>query len=150
MLILIDHLWWKRQNRLIDRYEQVDRVVEALQETEPCTRYGTTGSSRDIENQWDDSSSAHTPLLPTATPDASPAWLIRLAINTSFVINIGLFLVKMALALFSGSMAILATAFESFLDILSNAIIFCTSVFIRKKDYYAYPVGKVKTNKRGA
>lgn len=110
----------------------MDRVVEALQQEddEPYFR-------RDIENQGE-----HTPLLPTS--DSSPAWLIRLAINASFAINICLFLVKLALALVSGSMAILATAFESFLDILSNAILFCTSVFIRKKDYYTYPVGKVR------
>ncbi|CAO3596026.1 unnamed protein product [Absidia cylindrospora] len=55
----------------------------------------------------------------------------------------------MALAYFSGSIAILATAFESFLDILSSAIIFFTNLFIRKRDYYKYPVGKARMEPLG-
>ncbi|KAI8336352.1 hypothetical protein BC941DRAFT_461767 [Chlamydoabsidia padenii] len=152
--------FYTHQNHLIDLYEEVDRIVDALQEGQNLKTYGTISSQqlthmeRDIENQSEelDSISTHVPLLAdtSSTESASsPPWLIRLAINMSFTINIGLFLAKLALALFSGSMAILATAFESFLDILSNAIIFCTTQFIRKKDYYAYPVGKSRIEPLG-
>lgn len=71
-------------------------------------------------------------------------WLIHLAINISFIANVVLFLTKVFLAIYSGSMAILASAFESFLDILSNAIIFFTIRIIRQRNVYDYPVGKVK------
>lgn len=81
---------------------------------------------------------------PTISTTSSPSWLIHLAINLSFVANIVLFLTKMFLAVYSGSMAILASAFESFLDILSNAIIFFTIRVIRQKNLYDYPVGKVR------
>lgn len=70
--------------------------------------------------------------------------LIHLAINISFIANILLFLSKVFLAVYSRSMAILASAFESFLDILSNAIIFFTIRVIRQRNMYDYPVGKVR------
>lgn len=73
-------------------------------------------------------------------------WLIHLAINISFIANVVLFLTKVFLAIYSGSMAILASAFESFLDILSNAIIFFTIRIIRQRNVYDYPVGKVSGN----
>jgi Co/Zn/Cd efflux system component len=74
---------------------------------------------------------------------SSPNWLIHLAINLSFVANIVLFLIKVFLAFYSGSIAIFASAFESFLDILSNTIIFVTIRVTRQKNLYDYPVGKV-------
>lgn len=73
----------------------------------------------------------------------SRPWLIHLAINVSFIANVALFIAKFVLALYSGSMAILASAFESFLDLLSNAIIFFTVRIMRHQDWYKYPVGKV-------
>lgn len=87
-----------------------------------------------------------TPLLvsnKTNTESNKNQWLIHLAINISFVANVILFLTKVFLAFYSGSMAILASAFESFLDILSNAIIFFTIRIIRQRNVYDYPVGKV-------
>lgn len=74
---------------------------------------------------------------------ASRPWLIHLAINVSFNANVALFIAKFLLALYSGSMAILASAFESFLDLLSNGIIFITVRMMRNQDWYRYPVGKV-------
>lgn len=76
-------------------------------------------------------------------------WIIHLAINLSFFANVALFLTKIILAWFSGSMALLASAFESFLDIVSNAIIFFTVRIIRQKDYYSYPVGKSRMEPLG-
>lgn len=73
----------------------------------------------------------------------SRPWLIHLAINVSFIANVALFIAKFLLALYSGSMAILASAFESFLDLLSNGIIFITVRMMRNQDWYRYPVGKV-------
>lgn len=93
-------------------------------------------------------SDEETPLL-LNSKETSAAWLIHLAINLSFVANIVLFLTKAFLAFFTGSIAILASAFESFLDILSNGIIFFTIRVIRQKNIYTYPVGKSRMEPLG-
>lgn len=136
---------FQHQNEMIDRFKEVDEVVDRLQKGQ------TYGAIRpgDEESQTrpftDDPSK---PLLngKKQNQEKSPAWVVRLAINLSMVANIVLFASKLFVAFFSGSMAILASAFESFLDLLSNAIIFFTIRIMRQKDYYTYPVGKVMNN----
>jgi hypothetical protein len=124
----------KHQNSIIERYQRVDRVIDELQRDD---EYESITPNRADEE------SAPLIVKQHETRASSPQWLIHLAINLSFVINIILFLTKLFLAVFSGSMAILASAFESFLDILSNAIIFFTIRVIQQKNIYNYPVGKV-------
>lgn len=147
---------------MIDRFMEVDRVIEALKHGVTPSEYSSLNDQdrhdeeapRLVSNKKGAEETA--PLL-TKTPEQqqmysvepvnekrTALWIIHLAINVSFVANIALFATKVFLALFSGSMAILASAFESFLDIVSNGIIFLTIRVIRQKDYYTYPVGKVK------
>jgi divalent metal cation (Fe/Co/Zn/Cd) transporter len=146
---------------MIERFIEVDRVVEALQKgQDPCPEsYGTLDEEqgvavrRSTKTTNDESeallaSRSSTPDQPTSS-EKSPMWIIHLAINLSFLANIMLFLTKIVLAWFSGSMALLASAFESFLDIVSNAIIFFTVRIIRQKDYYTYPVGKSRMEPLG-
>jgi divalent metal cation (Fe/Co/Zn/Cd) transporter len=147
---------------MITRFVQVDRVVDALQKGEtPIADYGAMedeergfagnhGCTAALNSREND------PLLSasrSSTPDfestKSPMWIIHLAINLSFLANITLFVTKIILALASGSMALLASAFESFLDIVSNAIIFFTVRIIRQKNYYSYPVGKSRMEPLG-
>jgi hypothetical protein len=141
---------------MIDRFMEVDRVIEALKHGVTPSEYGSLYDSErhDEENPGNSSSSSDHEAAPLLSPAGktvgeltnekrTPLWIIHLAINLSFVANLALFATKVFLALFSGSMAILASAFESFLDIVSNAIIFFTIRIIRRKDYYTYPVGKV-------
>lgn len=141
---------------MIDRFEQVDRIVDALKRGDDLGMplYGSFSKSPnsviDDEESFMSfhgryvSESENEPLLVNGSKaENSPQWLVRLAINLSFVANFAVFVAKIVLAFFTGSMSILASAFESFLDILSNGIIFFTVLLIRQKDYYAYPVGKV-------
>lgn len=84
------------------------------------------------------------PLLPKQSSSESTSQLaVHLAINASFAINFVLFITKILVAFTSGSLSVLASTFESFLDLLSNGIIFYTVRIIKKRDYYNYPVGKV-------
>jgi hypothetical protein len=129
-------------------------VIEDIQKHGPV--YGSTssvtGSLQNSACNDDDDEERHvgSPLLTNrqSSKRSSSPWLIHLAINVSFIANIILFLTKVFLAVFSGSMALLASAFESFLDILSNAIIFFTVRVIRQRNTYDYPVGKVICVKR--
>lgn len=143
---------------MISRFLQVDRVVESLQKGEYSSpdHYGTIpdDEERGFAVGADAIGGDRQALLSrSSTPDfesaKSPMWIIHLAINLSFLANIALFVTKLILAWYSGSMALLASAFESFLDIVSNAIIFFTVRIIRQKNYYSYPVGKSRMEPLG-
>lgn len=152
---------------MISRFVQVDQVVNSLQKGEaPLSNYYYGSVAGDEERggfqdangntmTLDVSAGENQPLMSSrsSTPDIesskSPMWIIQLAINLSFLANITLFATKIILAWYSGSMALLASAFESFLDIVSNAIIFFTVRIIRQKNYYSYPVGKSRMEPLG-
>ncbi|KAG2232574.1 cation efflux family-domain-containing protein [Thamnidium elegans] len=137
--------FYEHQNKIIDKYIEVDNIIKELGR---CPE--TFGSSSTYQNSavFDE----ETPLVikpSESCSSSSPSWIVHLAINLSFMANIILFLTKAFLAFFTGSIAILASAFESFLDILSNAIIFFTIRVIRQKNIYDYPVGKSRMEPLG-
>ncbi|KAF7726511.1 hypothetical protein EC973_008642 [Apophysomyces ossiformis] len=141
--------FYEKQNEMIDRFLEVDYILENLQygnnNNSNTHDYGSLSTVADEESQVRNETA---PLLANSEKK-SALWIIHLAINLSFVANIALFATKLFLAFFSGSMAILASAFESFLDIVSNAIIFFTIRIIRRKDFYTYPVGKSRMEPLG-
>ena len=143
---------------MITRFTQVDRVIDALQKGQDPSNYGSIRPDDEEErvatigpNVLGDSEAllSSRSSTPEITSSKSPMWIIHLAINLSFFANIALFVTKIILAWYSGSMALLASAFESFLDIVSNAIIFFTVRVIRQKNYYSYPVGKSRMEPLG-
>ncbi|KAL0092451.1 hypothetical protein J3Q64DRAFT_1719032 [Phycomyces blakesleeanus] len=147
--------FYKHQNEMIDRFLEVDHVVECLQRGEDPheTSYGAVAAvpprDRDEEEGGSGQSEPLLGLQKNMGDKRTKMWIVHLAINLSFVANIMLFAAKLFVAFYSGSMAILASAFESFLDIVSNAIIFFTVRIIRHKDFYTYPVGKSRMEPLG-
>ncbi|KAG1471233.1 hypothetical protein G6F56_002242 [Rhizopus delemar] len=150
--------FYEHQNSMISRFVHVDKVINSLEKGETLLQHNYGSILADEEHGLgcttpDESqpllsnSRSTTPEMENGTK--SPMWIIHLAINLSFFANVTLFLTKIILAWFSGSMALLASAFESFLDIVSNAIIFFTVRIIRQKDYYSYPVGKSRMEPLG-
>ncbi|CEG63685.1 hypothetical protein RMATCC62417_00792 [Rhizopus microsporus] len=150
--------FYERQNSMISRFIHVDKIINSLEKGELSLPHNYGSILADEERGFVCAAAGESqPLLSSSrstTPDVdgdkkSPMWIVHLAINLSFFANIALFLTKIILAWFSGSMALLASAFESFLDIVSNAIIFFTVRIIRQKDYYSYPVGKSRMEPLG-
>jgi hypothetical protein len=126
---------------MIDRFLEVDHIIEALERGENPLEIGYL-ENIDEENELANGSSR--PLLAKSGRSRSAsATLVHLAINLSMVANIVLFVTKVLLAYVSNSISILASAFETLLDLLSNAIIWYTIRVIKHEDYYGYPVGKV-------
>ncbi len=70
--------------------------------------------------------------------------LITIAVNTSFTINVLLFILKVIISVTSGSVSILASTLDSGLDIASGAILYFTNKIKNKKEFYKYPTGKEK------
>lgn len=67
---------------------------------------------------------------------------VRRAVSISFACNIILFLLKTFAAVWSLSLALIASTVDSFLDLLSGAILFLTERAGKQRDPYKYPQGK--------
>ena len=65
--------------------------------------------------------------------------LITIAVNTSFTINVLLFILKIIISVTSGSMSILASTLDSGLDQCFGAILYFTNKIKNKKEFYKYP-----------
>ncbi|MCO5555371.1 hypothetical protein L7F22_008917 [Adiantum nelumboides] len=64
------------------------------------------------------------------------------AINISNVANFTIFAATVFVAAISGSLALVASALDSFLDLMSGLILWFTSIKMRKPNPHAYPIGK--------
>jgi cation diffusion facilitator family transporter len=72
-----------------------------------------------------------------------------MAMALSFGTNVALFCAKLTSAVLSGSLSIIASALDSFLDLLSGLLLFLTARAQRNVDPYAYPVGKTRLQPLG-
>ncbi|ORY04804.1 metal tolerance protein [Basidiobolus meristosporus CBS 931.73] len=116
--------FYQGQNEQLERFEEVDDILS-----------DTKGLPRLI--QLPETNLETTPLI-NSNRNKQVSW----AINISFLANICLFVMKVYMTLSSGSLAILVSALDSFLDIMAGTVIFCTSIIIRRKNFYKYPIGK--------
>ncbi|CAL9093073.1 metal tolerance protein 7-like isoform X1 [Musa acuminata AAA Group] len=66
----------------------------------------------------------------------------RLAINVSNIVNLILFASKVLACVESKSMAVIASALDSLLDLMSGLILWFTSYAMKKPNQYSYPIGK--------
>lgn len=140
-------MFQKHQNEMVDRFLEVDYIVEALERGENPMQ--TVNETENNDEESGIANGSNQPLLGKSgglrSKTASPT-IVHLAINLSMVANIVLFVTKVVLAYFSNSISILASAFETLLDLLSNAIIWYTIRVIKHQDYYGYPIGKVSSS----
>lgn len=72
----------------------------------------------------------------------------RMAMRMSFLSNCLLLALKAFIGFTSGSLAIIASALDSLLDLISGAILFLTSRAMNQHDVYKYPIGKVGSGPR--
>ncbi|KAG0025800.1 hypothetical protein BGZ81_006843 [Podila clonocystis] len=76
--------------------------------------------------------------------------LVQLAINTSFIANIFLVILKIWAVLLSDSLAVLASMIDSLMDLLSGAIIWYSARLRNNTtDGHRYPVGKARMEPLG-
>lgn len=75
---------------------------------------------------------------------------VQLAINVSFVANVILVILKIWTVLLSDSLAVLASMIDSFMDLLSGAIIWYSArLRSNTSDGHRYPVGKARMEPLG-
>ncbi|KAG0592746.1 hypothetical protein KC19_1G277800 [Ceratodon purpureus] len=71
------------------------------------------------------------------------------AINFSYCTNLFLFIIKVIAAARSGSLAIVASALDSLLDLLAGAILWFTKWSMQHINKYKYPIGKSRVQPVG-
>jgi len=67
---------------------------------------------------------------------------VKIALNLSLAVNVGLFVMQIVAAILSGSLALIATSADAFMDLLSGFILWMTARSKSKKNAFVYPTGK--------
>lgn len=106
-------------------YAEQDALITALEDAE------TRVTSR----------MAGTAAVAAGESAATLRW-VSFLVNLSFGCNCGLFALKLAVAIYSSSLAIIASTIDSSLDVLSGAIIWCAARIAARKDVFRFPVGR--------
>ncbi|GAP88344.1 putative cation efflux family protein [Rosellinia necatrix] len=76
--------------------------------------------------------------------DARMAPRVKFAVNASFAVNFGLFIIQVYAAASTGSLSLFATAADAFVDLVSSTIMWVTSRLAVKPSVYKYPVGRTR------
>jgi cation diffusion facilitator family transporter len=80
--------------------------------------------------------------VPLSAAELRTARLVSVAINLSFAANLALLAIKIAAAVASGSLAVVASLVDSVMDIVSGGVVFASARLAARRDPHGYPVGK--------
>lgn len=113
--------FYRRQNDQIDAYVNIDKESRGLRDpNQPSQEEIEEIESRRLRG-------------------------VQIAIYGSFILNVALFLAKIVAVVLSGSISLIASAVDSFLDLISGSIIFITSLLMkRRRSIYLYPAGNTR------
>ncbi len=89
------------------------------------------------------------PLPPTKSLLISDHWSVRALVSASFVLNVLLLAGKLFATIVSGSLAVLASLLDSFLDLLSGSILLFVQRSMRRSSRYQFPAGKSRLEPLG-
>ena len=122
-----------RRKQAVQRfYDEQDVLITAIEDTEARIARREAGLATRHSTDED------------ARTSAAEAKHITFLINLSFVLNVCLFALKIFVAAYSGSLAIVASAVESSLDIFSGSIIWCAARIARRRNVHKWPIGKTR------
>ena len=129
--------YYKSQSEVLSTFDEVDLLLterENMLDTQgKHTRSNVSDSMKDI-----DSEAAIINIdmeLEFETRNA------KLMMRMSYFVNIALFTIKTIAYFSSGSISILASALDSFLDIVAGSVLFLTSLRTKNVNKYTYPIG---------
>ncbi|KAK9478214.1 cation efflux family-domain-containing protein [Lipomyces japonicus] len=134
--------YYENQNDLIDRYIEIDRLLDSKIPHNVLEVYGDETSARqrlDVPANIDEES------LPLLGYEADSESSVKLAIILNFVLNVLLLSGKGVVTALSNSLSLVASLIDSALDFLSTAIIWTSAKFIQSRSWklqYAFPVGR--------
>jgi len=114
--------YYKRQNEILENFSEVDTLMESVMSS--SYRVASVGA----------------PSKPGSD---------RLAMRLSFGFNMILFAAKVFASVESGSLSIITSALDSFLDLVCGLILFLTARSMRRDNKYRFPAGKSRMQPLG-
>ena len=115
--------YYQEQNETLGAFDEVDELLSSSE------RVGTR-SEADMEQEA---------LLLKFEEETERK--TQLMMRASFVTNVVLLGIKIVGYVYSGSISILASALDSFLDVVSSSVLFFTRLRTKRANKYAYPIG---------
>ncbi|KAK9239384.1 cation efflux family-domain-containing protein [Lipomyces kononenkoae] len=141
--------FYEKQNELIDRYTEIDRLLDSKLPHNVLQVYGDDNLQRrrlDVPAHIDEES------VPFLGYDPDQDSVVGYAVMFNFVLNVLLLAGKAAVAILSNSLSLIASLVDSALDFLSTAIIWTTATFIQSQSWQlrnAFPVGRSRLEPLG-
>ena len=74
---------------------------------------------------------------------------VEVMVNLSFAANVFLLVIKLVAAFWSGSLSVIASTIDSFLDLFSGSILFIATCLAKRSDTIKFPVGRTRLEPLG-
>jgi cation diffusion facilitator family transporter len=137
------------QRALLESYQEMDKLALTVVwvEGDPTSEGGKGergGHSENLSVSGRSRSESESQASEGSSSNSENRNLIAIAINVSFFCNVALLVIKLAAAISSASIAVVASTVDSGLDIAAGLIIFLTQKVVRRKSPYKYPQGKAR------
>ena len=137
--------YYSRQTRIVEQFQELENFIER-------TTYGKQPPSSpisDARSRDDDDNDDDENLLQSDADFREQKRQETLALRTSFYVNVLLLAVKIFASVQSGSLSIITSALDSFLDLISGLILYFTDKHMQNMNKYLYPIGKSRMQPLG-
>lgn len=143
--------YYQNQQDLIDRYEEIDRMLDSGFQFSMLREYGNdideeNPSAKSIKRQGAPANiDGDIPLIAGAVSKEEHSAIVMFAIYVNMAINVLLLVAKIVVTLLTNSLSVLASLIDSILDFMSTAIIWVSTRLVSIKDWrtkHLYPVGR--------
>jgi cation diffusion facilitator family transporter len=122
--------FYRRQNQLVENFQEIEQLIRR---TDPSMNTPSDTALHENNNK----------------SEQRRARRESFALRISFYANACLLIIKVFAAYSSGSLSIITSALDSFLDLVSGLILWATDQSMRKQDKYLYPAGKSRMQPLG-
>ena len=118
--------YYRKQNKLVENFQEIENLLDR--------------DGRPMQKNEDEWRAEEIKL-------AKRAWREQFALRISFWANVALLVIKVFVAYSSGSLSIITSALDSFLDLVSGLILWQTEKSMRKQNKYLFPAGNRECNR---
>ena len=120
--------YYRKQNKLVENFQEIENLLD--RDGRPMQKNEDEWRAEDFKL-------------------AKRAWREQFALRISFWANVALLVIKVFAAYSSGSLSIITSALDSFLDLVSGLILWQTEKSMRKQNKYLFPAGKSRMQPLG-
>ena len=146
--------YYTRQNKIITEFEELEEFIERTnveqrQRTSAASNTSAQREDGDPQQRAQLGLGDEAELLSRDLEWQKQKRQEQLALRISFYTNVCLLAVKIFAAVQSGSLSIITSALDSFLDLISGLILYFTDKHMRDMNKYLYPIGKSRMQPLG-